>query len=73
MADQLYWAARVADLGIGMAHAGPVPTVGSLSAALKTVLAPETVAQATAVAGLIRADGGRETATRLLKAVTGSG
>ena len=26
VADQLYWAARVADLGIGVAHDGPVPT-----------------------------------------------
>src|SRR6195256_6771062 len=46
VADQLYWAARVADLGIGVAHDGPVPTAGSLSAALGTVLAPETVARA---------------------------
>jgi hypothetical protein len=29
VADQLYWAARVADLGIGVAHDGPVPTAGS--------------------------------------------
>ena len=34
IADQPYWAGRVADLGIGAAHDGPTPTVESLSAAL---------------------------------------
>ena len=34
MADQPYWAGRVADLGIGVAHDGPTPTIESLSAAL---------------------------------------
>src|SRR5205814_6759659 len=32
--DQLYWAARVSELGIGAAHDGPQPTPESLSAAL---------------------------------------
>ena len=73
VADQLYWAARVADLGIGVAHDGPVPAAGSLSAALETALAPETVARATAVAGLIRADGATVAAKLFLEAVTGSG
>ena len=66
VADQLYWAARVADLGIGVAHDGPVPTAGSLSAALGTALAPETVARATAVAGVIRTDGAIVAAKLLL-------
>jgi vancomycin aglycone glucosyltransferase len=48
MADQPYWARRVADLGIGTAHDGPTPTTESLSAALSTALAPETRAGATA-------------------------
>jgi vancomycin aglycone glucosyltransferase len=48
MADQPYWAARVADLGIGTAHDGPTPTTESLSAALRTTLTPETRARATA-------------------------
>src|SRR5690606_31708755 len=39
-ADQPYWAARVADLGIGAAHDGPAPNAASLSAALRTALAP---------------------------------
>jgi vancomycin aglycone glucosyltransferase len=63
--DQAYWARRVAELGIGVAHDGPTPTVPSLSAALRTALAPETRARATAVAGGIRTDGAR-TAARLL-------
>ncbi|MFI7228339.1 glycosyltransferase [Nonomuraea angiospora] len=64
-ADQPYWAGRVADLGIGAAHDGPAPTAGSLSAALKTALAPETRVRAAAVAGTIRTDGA-EVAARLL-------
>ena len=48
MADQPYWASRVAALGIGAAHDGPVPTTESLSAALKTALPPETRARAPA-------------------------
>ena len=40
MADQPYWAGRVAGLGIGTAHDGPAPTTGSLSAAIRTALTP---------------------------------
>jgi vancomycin aglycone glucosyltransferase len=70
MADQPYWAGRVADLGIGTAHDGPTPTTESLSAALRTALAPETHARATAVAGTIRTDGATVAATLLLDAVS---
>ena len=66
MADQPYWAGRVADLGIGAAHDGPTPTFESLSAALATALAPETRARATAVAGMIRTDGATVAAKLLL-------
>ena len=59
MADQPYFAGRVADLGIGTAHDGPAPTTESPSAALRTTLTPETRARATAVAGAIRTDGRR--------------
>ena len=65
IADQPYWAERVADLGIGAAHDGPTPTTESLSAALDTALSPETHARASAVAGTIRTDGA-EVAARLL-------
>ena len=66
IADQPYWAGRVAELGIGAAHDGPTPTVESLSAALETALAPETRARATAVAGTIRTDGATVAAKLLL-------
>jgi vancomycin aglycone glucosyltransferase len=68
--DQPYWAGRVADLGIGAAHDGPAPTTGSLSAALRTALSPETRARATAVAGRIRTDGATVAATLLLDAIS---
>ena len=66
IADQPYWAGRIADLGIGAAHEGPTPTIESLSAALETALTPEVRARATAVAGLIRTDGATVAAKRLL-------
>lgn len=55
--DQPYWASRVAELGIGVAHAGPTPTVESLSAAIEKALSPEMRARASTVAGTIRTDG----------------
>ncbi|WP_329243911.1 glycosyltransferase [Streptomyces sp. NBC_01478] len=64
--DQPYWAARVAELGIGVAHDGPTPTYDSLSAALTTVLAPETRARARTVAGRLRTDGTTVAAKMLL-------
>jgi vancomycin aglycone glucosyltransferase len=69
-ADQPYWAARVADLGIGTALDGATPTTESLSAALRTVLTPETCARAAALAGTIRTDGAMVAATLLLDAVS---
>lgn len=69
-ADQPYWASRVADLGIGAAHDVQAPTIGSLSAALRTVLTRGTRARATAVAGTIRTDGAAVAATRLIDAVS---
>jgi vancomycin aglycone glucosyltransferase len=59
----------VAELGIGAAHDGPTPTFESLSAALRTALAPETRARATEVAGLIRTDGATVAAKMLLDVV----
>ncbi|MEU9110241.1 glycosyltransferase [Streptomyces sp. NPDC048483] len=69
LADQPYWAGRVAELGIGAAHDGPTPTTESLSAALKTALTPETRARAQAVAGTVRADGAAVAAKLLLDAI----
>ncbi|TMR24295.1 glycosyltransferase family 1 protein [Nonomuraea turkmeniaca] len=69
-ADQPYWAGRVAELGVGVAHDGPTPTRESLSAALKTALTPEIRARASAVAGTIRIDGATVAAKLLLDMVS---
>ncbi|BAV98549.1 glycosyltransferase [Lysobacter enzymogenes] len=66
IADQPYWAGRVADLGIGVAHAGPVATVESLSAALAAALKPEMRVSAGVVAGMVRGDGAEVAAKRLV-------
>ncbi|MFB9908992.1 glycosyltransferase [Allokutzneria oryzae] len=71
IADQPYWAARVAELGIGVAHDGRTPTVDSLSAALTTALTPEIRARAGAVASEVRGDGATVAAKLLLDAVGG--
>ena len=64
--DQPHWARRVAELGIGAAHDGPVPTPDSLASALGTALAPATRARATAVAAQVRTDGATVAARRLI-------
>ena len=64
--DQPHWARRVAELGIGAAHDGPVPTSESLASALGTALAPETRARASAVAAQVRTDGATVAARRFL-------
>jgi vancomycin aglycone glucosyltransferase len=69
-ADQLYWAGRVGELGIGTAHVGTAPTAESLAAALGPVLAPETRARAGAVADTIRPDGAAVAATLLLETIS---
>ncbi|MDX3454006.1 glycosyltransferase [Streptomyces sp. ME02-8801-2C] len=67
--DQPYWAARVAELGIGAAHDGPTPTFDSLSAALDIALSPGTRERAAAVAATIRTDGATVAARLLLDTV----
>ncbi|MEU6801290.1 glycosyltransferase [Streptomyces neyagawaensis] len=69
LADQPYWAGRVAALGIGAAHDGPVPTYASLSAALEVALAPETGERAGEVAATVRTDGSAVAAKLLLDGV----
>lgn len=64
--DQPHWAARVAALGIGVAHDGPAPTVESLGDALGKALTPATLERATAVAGMVRTDGATVAARMLL-------
>ncbi|MEU6134865.1 glycosyltransferase [Nocardioides sp. NPDC047086] len=64
--DQVYWAGRVAALGIGVAHDGAAPTVESLTAALGAVLEPEVRARATAMGAEARVDGAARAAELLL-------
>lgn len=55
--DQPFWAARVAALGIGAAHDGPVPTLESLTAALATALQPDVRSRAIEISRQVRTDG----------------
>jgi vancomycin aglycone glucosyltransferase len=66
IADQPYWASRVRDLGIGVAHDGPTPTAQSLTTALESALKPETRARALAVADTILSDGAMRAAQLLI-------
>ncbi|MCV7408895.1 glycosyl transferase [Mycobacterium florentinum] len=69
-ADQVYWACRVAELGIGTACDGPTPPPGSLPAALEVTLADDTRTRAKAVAAQTRTDGAAMAAKLLLDAVS---
>ncbi|MGW6612012.1 glycosyltransferase [Streptomyces erythrochromogenes] len=71
--DQPSWAARVADLGIGVAHHGPTLTGGSLAAALDTALDRRTRTRARAVADTMRGDGAIVAAELLLDAARPEG
>lgn len=64
--DQHYWAQRVAELGIGVAHAGSVATAESLTRALEAALKPEVAGRARAVAREVRDDGAEIAARRLV-------
>lgn len=67
--DQPYWAARVASLGIGVAHDGAAASVESLSAALTTALAAGARARAKAVASTMRGDGAMAGAKLVIDAI----
>jgi len=69
-ADQPYWARRVADLGVGVTQDVQALTTESLSAALRTALAPQTRTRARAVAGTIGTDGAAVAARLLADAVS---
>jgi vancomycin aglycone glucosyltransferase len=66
-ADQVYWACRVAELGIGAACDGPVAPPQAVSAALEVTLAPETRERAAVIAGAVRTDGAAVAAKLLLE------
>jgi vancomycin aglycone glucosyltransferase len=64
--DQHYWAARVAALGLGVAHAPITLTAESLTEALERSLQREVVVRAVSVAGSVRRDGVRVAAQRIM-------
>jgi vancomycin aglycone glucosyltransferase len=64
--DQPYWAARVAELGIGAGHDGSALTIETLSTSLDIALTPETLTCAAHVAGLVHADGAAVAAQMLI-------
>ena len=70
IADQPYWAGRVAALGIGVAHDGANPTSESLSGALESALTPAVRKRAGELAGMIRTDGAEVAAKLLIDAVS---
>jgi vancomycin aglycone glucosyltransferase len=67
MYDQHYWAIRVGELGIGVAHAAGTPTTETLTTALEAALRPSVLASARSVAKQIRRDGTRVAAERLIE------
>lgn len=69
LADNPYWASRVAALDIGAALDSPTPTIESLNVAFKTALAPETRARAKALGSKIRTDGAAVAANLLVDAL----
>jgi len=64
MYDQHYFARRVQDLGVGVAHAPGAPTAASLVAALGPAIAPDVAARAKALGPRVRRDGARLAAER---------
>jgi vancomycin aglycone glucosyltransferase len=66
LADNPYWAGRVAARQVGAALDGPTATLESLGAAFDTALAPETRARAAALGAEIRTDGAAVAARLLL-------
>ncbi len=64
--DQIYWAQRVQQLGVGSAHAAGAPTADSLTGALEHALQTSVAARARAIATQVRGDGAEAAARRLL-------
>lgn len=67
--DQHYFAGRVQQLGIGVAHPGTTPTGETLTSALEQVLGADVVARARAIAPEVRSDGVKVAAERLVGGV----
>ena len=64
--DQHYWAQRVQQLGIGVAHAPGTPSTESLASAVERTLRPEVATRARSVASAVRSDGAQVAARRLM-------
>jgi vancomycin aglycone glucosyltransferase len=71
VADQPYWASKVASIGIGAAHRGPVPSCASLAAGLDLVLAGSTAERAKTISSKIRTDGAMIASRMLAVALQG--
>jgi vancomycin aglycone glucosyltransferase len=67
--DQHYWAQRVQQLGIGIAHAPGAPTSDSLTSALEQALRSDVAARAQSVATAMHSDGALTAAQRLISTV----
>jgi vancomycin aglycone glucosyltransferase len=63
--DQPYFANRIAQLGIGVAHAPTEPTIDSLVEALTRAIQPEVAARAKTVAAAVRTDGAANAVTHI--------
>lgn len=66
--DQHYWAGRVQQLGIGIAHPTAAPTTDSLTSALEQAFQPAVTASAQTIAAAVRSDGILVAAKRLMSA-----
>jgi vancomycin aglycone glucosyltransferase len=66
MYDQHYWAQRIQHLGLGTAHAPGAPTAESLTSALESALHHDVAARARSIAAMVRSDGARIAALRLV-------
>src|SRR5262249_47480906 len=64
--DQHYWARRVHELGVGVAHTGAAPTTDSLTDALRRALELEVAQRARSFAANVRVDGARAAARRIV-------
>jgi vancomycin aglycone glucosyltransferase len=66
MYDQHYWARRVAELGVGIAHAPGAPSAESLAGALAQAIRPGVATRARALASTMPGDGARVAAAAVV-------
>lgn len=71
--DQHYWAQRVRQLGIGVAHAPGTPTVETMTRALEHALQGEVAGRAQCLAPQVRPDGALAAARRLISGAVRGG